>query len=171
VPFESIFIFGGQYTKGSMGDTADIFNVTYDNKYVIGLGYQRFPWSSRYFYWGWEVGTAARFGGEYSQEFWGGAVCRHHGFTIGDLVTITPALTAGFSVVTDTMGHEAHREITRGGDATFLFYLGPEIILSSPSHPNVEIFWRLHHRCGGGRTLGNLSEGYNANCLGIRWKF
>lgn len=177
VPFESVFVFGGQYTKRSMGNTADAFNVTYDNKYAIAVGYQRFPWSSQHFYWGWEVGTASRFGGDFTQEFWGGPAVRHHGFAIGDMLTITSALTGGFSIVTDTMGHEAYREVTRHGDptwrgdATFLYYLGPEIILSTPSRPDVEIFYRLHHRCGGGRTLGDLTEGYNANCLGVRWKF
>jgi hypothetical protein len=169
--FESVFIFGGQFTKGSMGDTADVFNVTYDNKYVVGLGYQRFPWSSQNFYFGWEVGTATRFGGDWSQEFWGGAVLRHHGFTIADKLTATMAMTAGFSMVTDTMGYEGHRVQTRPGDGTFLYYLGPEIILSSPFRTNCEVFYRLHHRCGGGRSLGNLSEGYNANTLGVRWKF
>src|SRR5687768_2223567 len=29
-PRQSVFIFGGHLTKRSMGDTADVFNVTYD---------------------------------------------------------------------------------------------------------------------------------------------
>jgi hypothetical protein len=168
---QSIFIFGGQFTQGSMGDTADIFNVTYDDNYVIGLGYQRLPWTWRQFHIGWEIGYANRFENEYTGEVWGGAVVRHQGFTIGDLVTITAALTAGFSAVSESTGHEEHREYWRKGDASFLFYLGPEIALSTPSHPHFEIFYRLHHRCGGGRTLGDLCEGYNANCFGIRFKF
>jgi hypothetical protein len=172
-PFcQSVFIFGGSLTKGSMGDTADVFNVTYDGNHIIGLGYQRFPWTSRNFYLGWEVGVAGRSGnGDTTAEIWGGAAVRHHGFTIADRVIITPSLTAGFSVVSHSMGHEAYREYRREGDATFLFYLGPEISLSTTARPNLELFYRLHHRCGGNRTLGGLSEGYNANVLGLRLKF
>jgi hypothetical protein len=29
----------------------------------------------------------------------------------------------------------------------------------------------LHHRCGANGTLGDLSEGYNANVIGVRFKF
>lgn len=169
--FESLFIFGGEFTKASMGKSLNVFNVTDDDKYILGLGYQRFPWLVHDIYCGWEVGTASRFSGDYSHEFWFGAVIRHRGVTIADRVTATMALTAGFSMVTDTMGQEAQRVEARRGDGTFLYYLGPEIILSHPCQPNFEIFYRLHHRCGGGLSLGNLREGYNANTLGIRWKF
>jgi hypothetical protein len=168
---QSIFLFGGQFTRGSMGDTADIFNVTYDNVFFAGLGYQRLPWTWRQFNIGWEIGFGNRFNHEYSAEVWGGAVVRHRGFTVADLVTVTASLTAGFSAVSESTGHEEVREYWRKGDASFLFYLGPEIALSTPRHPNVEVFYRLHHRCGGNQTLGDLSEGYNANCLGIRFKF
>jgi len=170
-PRQSLFVFGGLLTKGSMGDTLDIFNVTYDGNYVIALGYQRYHWSTGKFHWGWEVGVAGRYGHEHSMEFWGGPTVRHDGITLFNFLRISPALTAGFSMVTDTMGQEVHRERARDGDGTFLYYLGPDFAASLTSHPNIEFFYRLHHRCGGGQTLGNLSEGYNANVVGLRIRF
>jgi hypothetical protein len=170
-PLQSVFLFGGQFTKGSMGNTADIFNVEYDDNYIAGLGYQRFPWTLRRFYFGWEIGVAGRFGDLTSAEIWGGPAIRHRGMTFSDLLTVTPSLTAGFSAVTESHGFERHREIGRDGDATFLFYLGPEIALTTRAFPNTEFFYRLHHRCGANGTLGDLSEGYNANIVGVRFKF
>jgi len=170
-PFETLFLFGGQFTKGAMGKTADLFNVTYDDNWIIGLGYQRFPWARRRVYLGCEIGVAARFGDRTSAEIWAGPAIRHRGINCFDRLTITPSLTAGFSAVTESQGFERHREIGREGDAAFLFYLGPEFAFSSCKCPNTEVFYRLHHRCGANGTLGDLSEGYNANVIGVRFKF
>jgi hypothetical protein len=170
-PRQAVFVFGGLFTTGSMGDTLDIFNVTYDQNYIIALGYQRYLWSTGRFHWGWEIGTAGRYNDGHSVEFWGGPTVRHNGITLFDLVRLSASATAGFSIVTDTMGHEDNRERARKGDGTFLYYLGPEFAASLPSHPNIELFYRLHHRCGGGGTLGEMREGYNANVVGLRWRF
>jgi hypothetical protein len=170
-PKHSLFVFGGMLTTGSMGDTLDIFNVTYDQNYVIALVYQRYLVSTGGFHWGWEVGTAGRYSDGHSQEFWGGATVRHNGITLLNFLRIMPSATAGFSIVTDTMGHEVNRERARKGDGTFLYYLGPEFAAALTSHPNIEMFYRLHHRCGGGGTLGHMREGYNANVVGLRIRF
>jgi hypothetical protein len=175
-PSEAVFVFFGFFTRGSMGDTADVFNVTYDYHHYIGaVGYQRYFHSGRRHHWGWEVGIGGRFDDQDDDgenvEVWGGPTFRHDGITFFNRLILKVSGTAGFSLVSDRMGHEARREIGRKGDATFLYYLGPEFALSTVRRPNVELFWRLHHRCGGGRTLGNLSEGYNANVIGLRWRF
>jgi hypothetical protein len=173
IPYrEAVFMFGGIFSKAAMGRTADVFNVTYDNFYILGLGYQRLCWTWWRFDLGWEVGTSYRFGSVAdSAEGWGGLLIRAHGITFCDAITVTPSVTGGFSVVTASIGHEYRRVSNRDGDATFLFYLGPELAISHRRCPNVELFYRLQHRCGGHGTLGNLSEGYNANVLGVRFKF
>jgi hypothetical protein len=171
-PRQSVFIFGGWYTTGSMGKTLfEMFNVTYDGNYPIALGYQRYHWTTGRFHWGWEVGVAGRFGSAETVEVWGGPTVRHEGIVLANRFMIKPSLTAGFSAVSEPMGRELVREYFRKGDATFLYYLGPDFAISSLRHPNLELFYRLHHRCGGGRTLGNLSEGNNANCIGLRLRF
>jgi hypothetical protein len=172
-PRESIFVFGGHFTRRSMGHTFDVFNVTYDDGNWLGaLGYQRYHWSSpHHFHWGWEVGLAGRFGDGESIEVWGGPTVRHDGITIANRFMIKPSLTAGLSAVTEAMGHELRRQVGRKGDASFLFYLGPDFSIATTRNPNVEFFYRLHHRCGARRTLGGLSEGYNANVVGVRFRY
>jgi hypothetical protein len=171
-PRESVFVFAGQFTKRSMRATADVFNVTYDNNYIIALGYQYFPWASRHFDLGWEVGVGNRFNYDHSVEVWGGPVLRHGGINLFDRLTVTASFTAGFSAVTESMGHERVRERSRArGNATFLVYLGPEIAISNPAHPNIELFYRLHHRSGAHNQFGGMVEGYNANVLGLRFRF
>ncbi len=69
------------------------------------------------------------------------------------------------------MGEEIQREKGRGGNASFLFYLGPEVAFSFPGFRRWEIVYRLHHRSGAGGLLGGLYEGYNSNTIGIRYRF
>jgi hypothetical protein len=91
-------------------------------------------------------------------------------------VHITPALTAGFSVVSGLIGVEAMRNSTIHADpgshgGTLLYYLGPEVSFSMPAtSPNLELFWRAQHRSGGFGSLANL-DGANADTVGVRWKF
>jgi hypothetical protein len=75
----------------------------------------------------------------------------------------------GFSAVTNAMpGREGSNESERNGDATLLFYLGPELNLSLVSRPNVEIFWRLHHRSGAWGTLGDMHGAANVQTVGLK---
>lgn len=175
-PYETCFIFGGAYSTGSMGDT--LYSTEYDGNSMLAVGYQRFTRTIAYGYLGWEIGLANRFGEEDNTvEVWAGGVIRGNGWSLGRFGKITPSFTAGFSLVSDVMDTERRREKKRfekeneKGDATFLIYLGPELAFSTPALPNFELFYRLHHRSGAGGTFGNLTEGYNANTLGIRYKY
>lgn len=169
----AVFGFAGALTAGDMAESANPFGVDYEDHPVLGLGYQFFPYSIGDVRLGLEAGLAGRFGGKPSAEFWGGVVARYDGFVIADKVRITPAVTIGLSVVTRTHeGRERQQEEeSENGDAGFLFYLGPEIAASFADNPNLEIFWRLHHRSGAGGTLGNMEGASNANVIGIRYKF
>jgi hypothetical protein len=154
-----------------MRDATNVFGAAYDGNYIGGLGYQRYCWSSGHFHLGFEMGVAGRGDDGYSVEFWGGPTLRYEGIVLAGQLRITPSFTAGFSAVTEAMAIERHRERVYDGDATLLFYLGPEIAISTTAHPNVELFYRLHHRSGGDGTLGGLREGYNANVLGLRFRY
>lgn len=85
-------------------------------------------------------------------------------------------MVAGLSVVTNPIGIERVREIQNSGDATLLYYLGPEIRLTFDALPETEFVYRVHHRSGAGEvsflpTLGDMVEGANANVFGIRLPF
>jgi hypothetical protein len=167
----SIFLFGGKLTTGNMGQTAQFWNVRYEENHIAGAAYARdlVPLVGGFVLAG-EIGLADRFGDRHSLEGWLGPQLRHTGFAIGPIL-VRPSITAGLSVIQRPIGIEITRELEAHGDARTLFYLGPELALSMSQWPNVELVYRLHHRSGALGTLGGLEEGHNANVLGVRARF
>ena len=167
---KAVFGFGGVVTA----DDDNPFTFSYEDNFVLGLGYQRFlyDWNQDRLNLGIEVGLAGRFGDRNSAELWGGAVARYDGLVLFERVRISPAFTFGLSAVTDTLeGREEHSEISEDGDATLLFYMGPELNISLPSHPEIEVFARVHHRSGAWGTLGDMHGAANASVIGFRRRF
>ena len=198
-PDDSIFFFAGRLSTSNMGSTATFNTVAvdttlespyYDN-YIVGAVYQRrFRELGHRFVLGGEIGIADRFGHylvccgsklitqtvtssdiRHSGELWFGPTIRYDSWVLFDKLRITPGLTAGFSLTTNSIGVERAKEIERNGSARFLFYLGPEVAFSYASMPNVELVFRLHHRSGALGLLGHLNDGYNANVVGLRYWF
>ncbi|MBO0140859.1 hypothetical protein JZX87_06700 [Agrobacterium sp. Ap1] len=168
----SLFTFGGAMVDGDMAESANPFGVDYEDHPIFGIGYQVFPYSIGSVKLGLEAGLAGRFGGNTNAEIWGGVVGRYDAIEIANTIRIVPSFTFGLSHVTETMkGREKKNEETRDGDASTLFYLGPEVSFSTVSRPELEVFWRLHHRSGAWGTLGDMHGGSNANVLGVRYNF
>lgn len=169
---DRIFAFGGALTEGNMQQSARAAIVGYEDNYIAGLGYQRFADSPSPIMLGVEIGGAVRLGGTPTGEIWGGGVLRHEGVAWGRNLNVATALTVGLSHISHThRGRETFLQDRYEGDARTLFYLGPEISLSRADGLGPEYFWRLHHRSGGGRTLGNMKGAANANVLGVRYRF
>lgn len=169
---QNIFLFGGPSVDDNIEDAANPFTADYEDNVVVGGGYQRFFYESLDISIGAEAGLAGRFGDKSSAEFWGGVVGRFDGLVLFDTLKIAPAFTFGLSAITDTMaGREERLEDRADGDATLLFYLGPELNFSLAAYPNVEVFWRLHHRSGAWETLGDMKGAANANVFGARIGF
>lgn len=169
---QSVFGFGGGMVDEDMFDSANPFGSDYEGNPIFGLGYQIFPYSIGDVKLGFEAGIAGRFGQSSDAEIWGGVVGRYEGIEIANTVRIIPSFTFGLSHVTDThAGRERRQELDRDGNASTLFYLGPEISFSAVSRPELEVFWRLHHRSGAWGTLGDMHGGSNANVLGVRYNF
>jgi hypothetical protein len=186
----SILVFGGRLSSTDIYSTAllnlfrDSNTQQYDN-FIVGVAFQRDIWRWRGFVIGAELGLADRFGKYkvccdnivrsssllHSGELWGGVVLRHEGDLLFDAVRIGAGLVGGLSAVTNSIGREREREITQDGNARFLFYLGAEFTLATPSLPDLELVVRLHHRSGASGVLGGMSEGYNASVYGVRWRF
>lgn len=168
---QSVMFFGGAMVDENMHDAANVFGADYEDNAMIGIGYQILPFQLDQFSFGMEAGLAGRFGQNTSGEIWGGVVGRHDGFQLGS-VRLASSFTFGISHVSNSQkGRERDHEQERGGDARTLFYLSPELSLSTDTLPNTEIFWRLHHRSGAWGTLGDMHGGSNANVLGVRYKF
>ncbi|WP_395773466.1 hypothetical protein [Agrobacterium pusense] len=169
---EAIFGFAGAMTKEDMLKSAALIPVDYERNAVIGGGYQFYPYRIGNIKLGGEVGMAVRFGKGFTGEAWAGPVARYEQIRLGERLFITPSFTAGLSLVTDAQpGREREQEIKDDGNANVLFYLGPEINVSFSEDSSTEFFWRLHHRSGGGKTLGNMKGATNANVFGVRYKF
>jgi hypothetical protein len=187
---DSIFVFAGALSTRAMGSSlAFDYNwpvgPNYDN-YIVGAAYNHDFYSLGYgFAIGGEVGLADRFG--YFQvccdtvikstsvlnspELWGGLRFGFAGLPLFNTVRIGGALTTGFSFTANSIGVERGREIDKHGSSRVLGYLGPEISFALVDRPAWEIVYRLHHRSGANGTFGRLGEGYNANVLGLRYRF
>lgn len=161
---EAFFGFGGAMMN-------DVFNPFggFEPNTLFGGSYQRL-WGPGRFQYGLEAGVAGRFGVRNSAEGWAGATARYD-WTLGG-VNVGLGFTFGLSAVTDTVvGQESESEAFHGGDATLLFYMGPEIHASLANHPRIEAVIRLHHRSGAWETLGGMAAGADAAVTGIRFKF
>ncbi|MDB5623510.1 MAG: hypothetical protein JWR39_2073, partial [Devosia sp.] len=120
------------------------------------------------FHFGVEVGAAARLGEKSSAELWTGFVLKNEGLTLGNLA-ISPAVTAGLSLVSDPIGVEAERAAYIDSNVPVLFYLGPEIAVSHSKVPDLEVFARIQHRSGGYGVIAEI-DGSNAATIGLRFK-
>lgn len=166
---ENVFVLGGPFTNGYFSDAFFVWEDHYESNFFAGIGYQKFLHSYGSFQLGLEAGLGVRFGSPVSAEVWAGPVARLTELEIGAL-NITPAVSFGLSVVTDTIGVETERTASAGESAALLYYLGPEIAISHDDHPQWEAFGRIQHRSGGFGTIAHI-DGSNAATLGIRYKF
>lgn len=106
-------------------------------------GYQVSPYQFGRFDFGPEAGLAGRFGPNASGGLWGSVAGRHDGVALGS-VRIAPSFTFGLSHVTQSRkGCDRDREQKRNGDARTMFYLAPEVSLSSDKKRDTEILARM----------------------------
>ena len=169
-PDENVFVMAGPFSREFFGASFRFWEDHYESNFFAGAGYQRFLYEHPGgFKGGVEAGLGLRLGDRNSVELWGGAVARFDIFSIGD-ISITPSLTAGLSVVTDTIGEETIRASQISQQVHLLYYLGPEIAIGHAAYPGFEVIGRVHHRSGGFGTIAPI-DGSNAAVLGLRYKF
>lgn len=172
VPDNAAFVFGGALTADDIQRSASPLTVDYESNGIIGTGLRSFFYDLDWVKIGGEVGLALRFGKNTTGEIWVGPLARLNSLRLSDNLFIAPSLTVGLSVVSEAqLGREAELEQRYDGDAQLLFYLSPEIGVSFREDAPLEIFWRLHHRSGASKTLGNMKGATNANVIGVRYRF
>ncbi|HTN63981.1 MAG TPA: hypothetical protein VL147_20900 [Devosia sp.] len=166
----NLFVFGGPFQHEWVWDTTMFWKDHYEDNFFAGVGYQNFLYHTDFgLRAGVEIGLGLRSGPQASGEAWLGAVARYDGLRLGDL-NLAPAVTAGLSLVTDTIGVEAERARNIGQSVPVLFYLGPEISISHADNPNAELMLRIQHRSGGYGIIAPI-DGSNAATLGMRFAF
>jgi hypothetical protein len=166
---QNVFVFGGPLTSGYFSDAIQPWAWQLESNAFVGVGYQRFFYEYESFALGVEAGLGVRIGAPVSGEAWAGLVGRLTEFEFGP-INITPSVTGGLSVVTDTIGAETTRTQAAGQSAALLYYLAPEIAVSHDDHPEWEAFGRIQHRSGGFGTIAHI-DGSNALTVGLRYKF
>ena len=173
LPDQAVFAFGGRYVNAYIENSLVPFVANYEDNFVLGGGYQQFvlePLPQLRL--GLELGVALRGGaGIVSGEAWGGAVARYDGFHLGENLRVSPSITVGLSTITNPIGVEADRARTLNADPTLLFFMAPELSMATLDNPDTEYFIRLQHRSGAWGTLGGMSDGANAQVLGVRHHF
>lgn len=170
-------VFGGVMTESDFPSLTNLpFNSSYEDNYIAGLALSRDLLDLGLgFHFGGEIGLAGRFGDGTSAELWGGPSVRFEGLDLGP-VSISAGLTVGFSYVTDTIGREREVEQENDGDATILYYAGPEVAVAFDALPDTEFVFQTHHRSGGLNvpflpTINNMPNTSNANTFGVRKRF
>lgn len=175
VPPNSLSLLAGVYTRAYWGQSFSIADVAYEPNFVLGLisgtDLVRTSWGLTI---GHESGIALRFGTSISLEMWRGITVSFGARQIGGWV-LTPQVILGLSTISNMIGVEAERELQAllggEGDSDRLIYLGSELGSSLEAVPDVEVFYRLHHRSGLLGLWGNVEADHNANAVGIRLRY
>jgi hypothetical protein len=106
----------------------------------------------------------------HSGELRVGGKLRWENFRLGG-VRFEFASMVGLSAVTRSLGRERDRERQAHGNAHVLGTVAPETGVSLDSVPNFEVVVSVLHRSGAGGFFGGMKEAYNADVLGLRYRF
>lgn len=169
----NFFVFTGRMLDADMGESLRVISADYEDNYITGFGYQQFfLHTRRNNSIGYEFGAAKRYGDDSTYEIWGGLVGRIRDIKLADNLFVTPSIVFGLSHVNRPhAGREQRLEEYYDGDARLVFYLSPEIDFKVSPESNYSFFWRLHHRSGAWKTLGDMKGASNANIFGLRVRF
>ncbi|SFR36860.1 hypothetical protein SAMN04488005_1031 [Yoonia tamlensis] len=123
-----------------------------------------------------EVGIGQRTGSQTETEIWGAGYIYWHLFPWNRWVDTSVGISTGLNWATGISDFEVHRSGNDEG-SQLLHYLSPEITLSLPQYPDIEVVARFHHRSGGSDMFGpnsifnNTGGGSQYVLIGTRFWF
>lgn len=117
-----------------------------------------------------EFGIGKRFGKQWETEVWGAFFFRWRGFPWDDKLITTVAVSTGMNYATDISDVEQERARDGKGDQ-WMHFFSPEITFALPSHPDVELLLRLHHRSGVFGLVSDAWGGAQYATIGLRFRF
>ena len=170
----AVSIFGGSYVEDSLVDIVfDPISPTswdYRDDYLIATTVARNVGRAWRLTFEPEAGIGQRFGKQDETEFWGAFFIRYHGFPWDRYLVTTFAISTGLSWVTGIS--EIEKERARDGEGSQLMhYFAPEVTFALPSHPDVELMFRIHHRSGVFGIVSNSWGGAQYGTVGLRVRF
>jgi hypothetical protein len=116
-----------------------------------------------------EVGIGQRFGRQSATETWAGLFFRYH-FPASWPVLTTFALSTGLNWASEVTEIEKQRAHDDQG-SQLMHYFAPEVTFALPSHPNVELLFRFHHRSGVFGVVSDAWGGAQYATVGVRVRF
>jgi hypothetical protein len=139
----SVFVYGGVASKDDLFE-ALAFDTADASLFAAGMSARlhRFSFGLEIEA---EAGVGRRFGDDTLWEVWTGVGLRWRDFPWNDVIYTTVGLTlVGLDYTTEVPDHE--RRFHGNDDSRLLGFFAPEITLALPSHPEIALLLRLHHR-------------------------
>lgn len=152
------------------------WNYRYGDSGIAGLAFSRTWYSFRdWFDIETEVGVAKRYGSLQEAEVWGALYGRWRLFPWSHIVRTSFAISTGLNYASGVPFYEVLRTETPEG-SRLLHFFSPEITLGLPSHPDLDLVLRVHHRSGGKifgcvRIFNCASGGAQHLTAGLRYRF
>jgi hypothetical protein len=117
-----------------------------------------------------EFGIGQRFGRQSATELWGALFFRYHGFPWDKWIVTTLAVSTGMNWASEVTGVEDEKANDGQGDH-WMHFFAPEVTFAAPSHSNVQLFFRFHHRSGVFGLLNDNGGGAQYGTIGVRVLF
>jgi hypothetical protein len=117
-----------------------------------------------------EIGLGQRYGREGATEVWGAVFFRYHGFPWDGTLLTTMAVSTGLNWASEVTAAEQDRARDDEGSQLMHFF-SPEVTLALPSHPDIELLVRLHHRSGVFGLVSDAWGGAQYLSAGVRVRF
>lgn len=115
-----------------------------------------------------ETSASQHFAFQNHTELTFAATARWHAFVFDDIVRATASVSQGLSWASSV----PRIEDIRWNEATqWLSHNSYEFTLASPSRPDIELVFRLHHRSGVWGLFGDVQEGSNLAMMGLKYRF
>jgi hypothetical protein len=114
-----------------------------------------------------EVGIGQRFGRQRATELWGALFLRYQGFPWDDRLVTTFAVSFGLNWASEVTKVEQERADDDTG-ARWMHFFAPEVTLALPSHPNVQLMFRFHHRSGMFGLINDTGGAAQYGTVGLR---
>ena len=174
----AVSIFGGNYMQNSLGEVlchlaraALSWNYATDDHLVATAvsrdgGAVLAHWTMEP-----EIGIGQRFGTAERDRALGRPLLPLPRLSLGPPVLTTFAVSTGLNWASEVTDVEQEAGERRQGHASWMHYFAPELTFALPSHPNIELMLRMHHRSGVFGLVSDAWGGAQYATVGLRVRF
>ena len=172
----AVTVLVGKQTRNDLSDAiVPVEGFNYVETDFAGIALSREVWRARGLAVSVEGGGGAQWGTFREEEnsaahAWGAAYLRYDRFPWDRYVRTAFGVSTGLSYITDDIAVERRRGGDLDDQSRLQHYFSPELAVSLPARPNVELVGRVHHRSGVyGLFCGEC--GSNIGTVGVRVRY